>query len=52
MDIKNMGPFQWHGRYCCGLDDHPLTASFESEASHLNENFFKVFLGHDTSSKA
>jgi len=44
-----MGPFQRHRRYGCGLNDHPLTAPFENEASHLNENFFKAFLGHDIS---
>lgn len=26
-----------------------LSAPFENEASHLNENFFKTFLGHDIS---
>ena len=33
-----------HGRYGCGLDDHPTTAPLASE------NFFNLFLGHETSS--
>ena len=38
----------WRSRGYGGTrDDHPLTAPFENEASHLNENFFEVFLGHD-----
>jgi len=49
--IQNMGPFdfaqdyepfQRHGRYGCGLDDHLRTAS------RATDNFFKLFLGHDT----
>jgi len=46
IDMRNMGPFQRHRRYGCGLDDYPPTAP------RASENFFKVFLGHHTRTKS
>jgi len=39
--IRDRGPFQRHGRYGCGLDDHLPTAP------RASKNFFKLFLGRD-----
>ena len=42
--IQNMGPFQRHRRYGCGLQDHLPTAP------RATDNFFKLFLGHHSGS--
>ena len=38
--------------YGATRDDHSPTVPFENEASHLNESFFKVFLGRKTNTNA